>query len=393
MKILRVISSANPAYGGPIEALKQTTKVLSRLGHSTEVVTLDDPNKKWVNEGDLKIHALGPSSHFYNYSPKLIPWLKQNCENYDIIVQHGLWNYTSFATWYALRSRSKPYYVYTHGMLDPWFRREYPIKSIAKQIVWWMADGLLLRDARAVLFTSDDERLLARNAFWPYRIREVVASYGTADVVGDQRFQIEAFKCLVPELCGRRYLLFLGRIHIKKGCDLLINAFAPLASLYPDLDIVMAGPDQVGWRSELEKLSWEMGVSHRIHWPGMLQNDVKWGAMRGCEAFVLPSHQENFGIGVAEALACGKPVLITDKVNIWREIEAAGAGLVSEDNQNGVSQLLRQFLAMPQEGAAQMGEIARRMFLDNYEINKVAEKLLVTLASLETSAIQSPEGG
>lgn len=374
-----MIASANPAHGGPIEALKQTTKVLSTLGHVTEAVTLDDPADPWVKDSNFVNHALGPRTRIYGFSRRLIPWLKKNAGTYDVVIQHGLWNYTSFATWSALKSISKPYYVYTHGMLDPWFRQSYPIKHIAKQIVWWLADGCLIRDARAVLFTTEEERLLARNAFWPYHPREVVVSYGTADVPSDPDKQTAAFRQLLPQSGGRRYLLFLSRIHPKKGCDLLIRAFASVASTYPDLDLVVAGPDQLGMGAELKNIARQESIAHRIYWLGMLQGDVKWGAFRGCEAFVLPSHQENFGIVVAEAMACGRPVLITNKVNIWREVQAANAGLVSDDNQSEVTDLLRRFLAMPPQHIAGMANAARQLFLNRFEIEGVAKNLLAIL--------------
>jgi glycosyltransferase involved in cell wall biosynthesis len=386
MRILRIIASANPAYGGPIEALKQTTSVLSMRGHVTEVVTLDEPKEPWVKNRNLIIHAIGPSTRVYNFCPRLVPWLKHNCNRFDIIIQHGLWNYTSFATWYALRSISKAYYVYPHGMLDPWFRRQYPLKHVAKQFIWWIADGLLLRDARAVFFTSQEERLSAHNGFWPYHLREIVATYGTADAAGDPGKQLKAFKQFLPKLYDHRYLLFLGRVHKKKGCDLLIRAFASLASKYPDLDLVIAGPDQVGLQAELERIAHHAGIPGRIHWPGMLQGDLKWGAFRGCEAFVLPSHQENFGMAVAEALSCGRPVLLTNKVNIWREVERAGAGLVSNDDYQGVYELLCSFLEMPKGQSIHMGTAARRLFLSSFEITKVADDLLATISAIESDA-------
>jgi glycosyltransferase involved in cell wall biosynthesis len=388
VKILRVIASTNPALGGPIEAIRQTTKALLALGHVTELVTVDDPNESWIKCDNLFIHALGPCTQIYSYCSRLTPWLKSNGNKYDIIIQHGLWNYTSFATWNALRSLSKPYYVYTHGMLDPWFREAYPIKHIAKQLLWWLADGRLLRDARAVFFTTEEECRLARNAFWPYSLREVVARYGTADVPDEGDKQLEMFRRFVPELRDRRYLLFLSRIHPKKGCDLLIRAFISVAAKYPGLDLVIAGPDQVGLRAELEQIADQEGIARRIHWPGMLKDDLKWGAFRGCEALVLPSHQENFGIVVAEALACSKPVLITNKVNICREVEAAGAGLVSEDNQVGISALLDGFLEMPQQKIATMGAAARRLFVERFEIKKVVDDLLATLGATKLEIIR-----
>jgi glycosyltransferase involved in cell wall biosynthesis len=107
----------------------------------------------------------------------------------------------------------------------------------------------------------------------------------------------------------------------------------------------------------------------------MLTGDAKWGAFRAAEAFVLPSHQENFGIVVAEALACGKPVLITNKVNIWHEVEAAGAGLVADDDTPGIASLLRRFLCMSEADRAKMGEAARRCFERNFDVRAAALSL------------------
>ena len=118
-----------------------------------------------------------------------------------------------------------------------------------------------------------------------------------------------------------------------------------------------------------------------VHALDMLEGDAKWGAFHACEAFLLPSHQENFGIAVVEALACGKPVLISDQVNIWREIEADGAALVAPDTLDGTQSLLRRWLALPDAARAAMGQAARRCFETRFEIGRAAERLLGKLKS------------
>jgi glycosyltransferase involved in cell wall biosynthesis len=173
-----------------------------------------------------------------------------------------------------------------------------------------------------------------------------------------------------------RYILYLSRIHPKKGCDLLVDAFASVADANPDLFLIVAGPDQTGWVKTLQDQASHLGVADRILWPGILQGDAKWGAYYGCEAFILPSHQENFGIVVAEALACGKPVLITDKVNIWREISAAKAGLVAPDTSEGVKQLLQQWLSLSPEERAAMGDAARRCFEERFDFAATSKSIL-----------------
>jgi len=191
-----------------------------------------------------------------------------------------------------------------------------------------------------------------------------------------------AFFAKVPEARSRRLILFLGRIHQKKGVDLLLQAFARHASEFPDFDLVIAGPDQVGLQAQLTNLAAELGIAARVHWPGMLSGDAKWGAFRSAEFFALPSHQENFGIVVAEAMALSRPVLITDKVNIWREIEADEAGLVVNDDVEAIAAGLRRMcsLSAPQRDA--IGRKARQCFLDRYDLEENAMRLLGLLARL-----------
>jgi glycosyltransferase involved in cell wall biosynthesis len=386
MKILRIIGSVNPNYGGPIEGLIRSSEVLSGLGHVTEVASLDNADSPFLENFPLALHAFGGQLKYYGYAPGMIKWLRENATRFDMVIQHGLWNYTAFATWSALRNSKTPYFVFTHGMLDPWFRETYPFKHLVKQICWWFSEGRLLRDARAVLFTSEEERLLARREFWPWVARESVVGYGTADVTGDKDGQIAAFRTSLPALGERSFLLFLSRIDPKKGCDILIRAFVDIASLYPDLDLVMAGPDQHGWQRDLENIVRSAGIADRVHWTGMVKGDVKWGAYRAAEAFVLPSHSENFGIVVAEALACSVPVLITTKVNIWHEVETGGGGLVSRNDVEDFSRILREFLAMSDDEKRQLRARSRAVFTSHFEINSETEKLMNSLARLTMCA-------
>jgi glycosyltransferase involved in cell wall biosynthesis len=171
----------------------------------------------------------------------------------------------------------------------------------------------------------------------PYAAREFVVGYGARDIEGDPGAQKAAFLATVPEVRDRKIILFLSRIHPKKGVDLLIQAFARHATTHLEFDLLIAGPDQTGWKSELQELAKKLGVADRIFWPGMLSGDAKWGAFRAAEFFALPSQRENFGIVVAEAMALSRPLLIPNKVNIWREIEADGAGLVVDDDVEAIA--------------------------------------------------------
>ena len=206
----------------------------------------------------------------------------------------------------------------------------------------------------------------------------VVVPYGIFDPEVDQvdpRSQIESLYHRIPQLRERRFLLFLGRIHEKKGCDLLLKAFAKLAASAPDVDLVMAGPDQMGMQAELVSLAGQLGIGARVHWPGMIGGEIKWGALRACDALVLPSHQENFGISVVEALAVGRPVLISNQVNIWRQIEEYGVGLVEDDTLKGTENLLQRWFKLAQADRDAIARRARPCFLERFNMNSAAQAI------------------
>jgi glycosyltransferase involved in cell wall biosynthesis len=398
MKVLHVISSVDPRGGGPIEGVFSSSAVWFRHGHERHILSLDPPHAPWVAKSPVKTFAVGFEGKLYRllrrvvpwlrygYTPVLRRWLRVNARHYDAVIVNGLWNYASYGSWRALHKMDTPYFVFTHGMLDPWFNKAYPTKTLFKTIFWKLFEHKVLRDARGVMFTCEEERKLAPQSFSPYRARERVVGYGARDIEGDPEAQRAAFAALVPGINGRKFMLFLSRIHPKKGLDLLIEAFSRHAPKFPELDLVIAGPDQIGWKSDLEKLASKRGIAARIHWPGMLSGDAKWGAFRSAEFFVLPSHQENFGIVVAEAMALSKPVLITDKVNIWREIEADDAGLVVHDDLEAIADGLARMCSLAPSQRDAIGRSARACFLNRYDLEKNAMRLLELLESLSTAS-------
>ncbi len=376
IRYLHVIHSIDPRAGGTREGVKQLTAVASKLGHAAELLITERPDPAWVAEYSCPVHYAGPSYLKYGYAPRMVGWLKNNAHRFDAVVVNGLWQYPGLATWRALRGTATPYFVFTHGMLDPWFNREYPLKRVKKLLYWPWAEYRVLRDARAVLFTSEEEKRLARQSFGPYRANERVVSFGVPEPLADSVAQREAFLQAFPQLRGRRFVLFLGRIHPKKGCDLLIEALAAVRSMDPSLLLVMAGPDQVGMQASLSQLAERLGITAAVIWAGMLRGDVKTGALRAAEAFVLPSHQENFGLAVAESLACGTPVLISNKVNIWREVVEDGAGLAADDTLQGTIELLRRWIRLGPDARQLMARKAIDTFAARFHVESAAQSLI-----------------
>ncbi|HEY0796069.1 MAG TPA: glycosyltransferase [Acidisarcina sp.] len=375
MKILQVVASTSPSAGGPIEGVLQTSRWSTAAGNSVELLTLDDPAAPEIATCALRVNAVGPVSSTFGYTKSLLRWLRQNAASYDVVVVNGLWQYLTYAVWKALKTTGTPYVVFPHGMLDPYFKQASPIKHLKKAIYWSLIERKVLQDAAAVAFTCEEERALARQTFPGFSVREAVVGYGTSMPEVDLAGAGKAFLDAYPRLTGKRLVLFISRIHPKKGCDLLLKAFAARLAADPAWYLVMAGPDQVGWQAELAKLSTTLGIEDRVVWTGMLRDTLKWGAFATAEVFALPSHQENFGIAVVEALACGLPVLISHKVNIWQEIMACGAGLCAADTVEGASSMLNEWSEINASQRETMRAAAQLCFERHFEARATSAAL------------------
>ena len=377
----------DPQRGGPCQGIRNLATQMSKAGNTIEVVCLDDPHSDYLAKETLRVHALARGRGSWNYHPQLLSWLKGNLPRFDVIILNGLWQYPGYALFrVAGHTGMPPYFIFPHGMLDPWFQNapERHLKAARNWLYWKLIEQRVIRNASALLFTCTEEMRLAQKTFHPFRPkREINVGYGVArppDCHGNMRM---AFGVSCPELGERPYLLFLSRIHPKKGIDLLLKAYGSLCrsrggSSLPK--IVIAGPGmETSYGQNMQKLGDELCPANSIFWPGMLTGDAKWGALYHCEASLLPSHQENFGITVVETLACGRPVLISDQVNIWREIREAGAALVQKDSVAGTTQLLAEWFNLPAEARGHMAARAKTCFQRSFSIESAARSLLAAI--------------
>jgi glycosyltransferase involved in cell wall biosynthesis len=254
-------------------------------------------------------------------------------------------------------------------MLDPWFNQADRLKYFRKLFFWSTLEQRAVAKARAILFTCEEERLLAGKSFKPYSPRaEAVAGLGIAIPAGlGEGPQPISFK--FPVLEGRRYILFLGRIDPKKGCELLIQAFSEVPN---DCTLVIAGPDSCGLSPRLRELASALGISDRVVFTGPLYGPDKWSALRNAELFVLPSFQEAFPVACLEALSVGLPILTTRGVNIWREIEEGGASIVTEATLAGIRSGLERWFCLPAPLRNEMASNAKFLFDSKYEVSRAA---------------------
>ncbi len=370
LEILHVIRSLNLEGGGPSESVRMFALAHQKLGWNVEIVTLDSPDDGPSKDGyrssfPCPVHPCGPAVGKYGYSHQLQPWLLANRSRFDGVIVNGVWQYHSLAARRAFAGRV-PYAIFSHGMLDPYFKKRFPLKHLKKLVYWTLEESRNLNQAHAVCVTSQEEFHTVAEGFPFRRFRRLLVPYGSAGPEGDPAANREAFLADWPHLADKRFLLFLGRIHPKKGCDLLMDALARSAE--PDLHLVMAGPDEVGWTAELKARADALGIGDRITWTGMLRGAQKWGALYAASAFILPSHQENFGIAVADALACGLIPLISDKVNIAPEVAADQAAFVDTDTVEGTSRLIERFQRMTSSEREAMQAAARACYVRRYSL-------------------------
>jgi len=390
MNLLQVVGSMNPHGGGPCQGIRNMSpRLFEQGGAKVEVVCLDAPNSDYLSQESLCIHALGQGRQSWNYHPALRPWLKANLSRFDVIILNGLWQYPCYVLSKLTQApKTPPYFLFPHGMLDPWFQNapERRLKALRNWFYWKLIEQYVIRNAEAVLFTSDEEMRLACDTFRPYQPkRQINVGYGTSEPPEYHKGMAEAFAQKCPGMAGKPYFLFLGRIHPKKGVHFLIEAYSASCrskASSPPPNLVIAGPGlETPYGRKMQELASKICPPNSIFWPGMLSGDAKWGAFYNCEASVLPSNQENFGIAVVETLACGRPVLISNQVNIWREIKESGAALVEDNSVAGTTQLFLDWNSFSPETKLNMAAHAKPCFQRYFSIESTTRNLLAAIAS------------
>jgi glycosyltransferase involved in cell wall biosynthesis len=380
MRILHIVGTMDPAAGGLTEAIRMLVH-LSPPDIQNEIATTDAPGVNFLRSLPVPAHGLGNFPAFS--APALLPWLHANRDRFDGAIAHGLWSSVTHATRKAFHGK-KPYVVFPHGMLDPYFKRASLAKHLKKIPFYYLNEYWNLRFASRVLFTTPAERDLATQSFAFHHWDPAVLPLGTEPSPSNKAALLAAFHAACPEAQGRRFVLYLGRIHPKKGADMLLDAFAKISPTNPHLHLVMAGPDPDNWGAQIRS-NLLPDTAARIHWPGMLRGDAKWGAFAACEAFILPSHQENFGIAVVEALASARPALITHPVNISPKIAATNAGLIAADTPQGIHDLLKQWLALTPTQRETMSTNALHLFQTQYDMRQNAAAILNIFRDIATT--------
>ncbi len=375
--IIHVIHSIDPEHGGTTEAVR----LLAQMPDSVRstVLSSDDPKTGWGREWSCPVRLLGPARTKLGWTPNWKAGLRDLLVPGAVVVIHGLWQYHALAAAMAARAANVPVLVFPHGMLDPWALRQ---SRWLKWAVWWAFYRKVFKQAACVCFTTEDERRLAAPRLGKISGGQVIVPLGveeppdTLDVLKTESDRAQ------PALAGRRIFLFLGRLHPKKGCDMLLQAFA----LWQETDdpgrtvhLRFVGPPYTThFKGELERQCSALGlkIGADVSFAGGVAGRGKWRELAAAEVLVLPSHQENFGIVVAEALACAVPVLLSDKVNTASFVAEYHAGLVAEDTVAGTLQLLQGWSRKSADEKIATRQQARQLYVSKFAIQTALRHFL-----------------
>lgn len=398
MKILHIIPSYYPAfkYGGPIESVYLLNKALAKRGIEVTVLTTnaglenrkDILINKWVELEGIQIKYL-PYYFYehYTFSPQLFFDVVNNISKYDLVHITAFWNFPVLSGSIGSALNKKPYIISPRGVL---YDAAINIKSKwIKKLYFSLIGRHYLNAANGIHFTTRHE-LEGIADFIKINTKSFVVPNGLDLSRFTNLPEKGLFKNKYPALKDRKYILFLGRINRQKGLDILSKAFSNLANAFKDLFLVIAGPDESGYKKELEKQFIDYKLSQRVIFPGMLTRD-KLSAYIDAEAFVLPSYFENFGMSVVEAMACGVPVVISDKVGICREVQASNSGIVTETNAVSLYKGIKNLLDNPNL-CNEIRTNARRLVEEKYNIEVIADLMINAYNEIinhETSNISS----
>ena len=361
MHICHLIDQLRFVMGGPVRAVIDLSEAFQRRGHDVSVLSFDnhDAPDDWATPETinpvrptavtLPAPAMGPL-----LSPSQLRALEPTIRRADVLHLHGVWMPTAMQIAGRAHKLGTPYVISVRGMLDEWSMQQ---KALKKRVYLALGGAKLLRRAASIHTTAEGE-LDQASRYFPRAIGRVIPNFMDLAPYRDlppASVAAEAFPGLRTDAVK---LLFLSRIHVKKGAELLVDAVAALAedASTPPFHVFVAGTGEAPYVESIRKRIADRGVGERLTLLGHVNGDVKLSLYSACDLFVLPTSQENFGFVFFESLAAGTPVLTTRAVDTWREIEASGGGHIIDRDLGQLIAALRDLLprrdAFAGEGAA-----------------------------------------
>jgi len=378
VRILHVLPYYLPAteWGGIIQAVAFEARGCRQAGAQVEVFATNargapglpspSPGRAEVDGTPVRyFERSGPSRYFY--SSGLFASLLSEVQDHDVVHLHGTWTFPNLAGAIACAHRRVPYVITPHGALDPWALDD---KRNKKRAYMALVERHVFRHAALIRFTAEKERAVAPPAFWE---RSVVVP----NAVPFEEFA--AIKRRPQEQSPE--VLILGRIHPMKGFEVLVPAMRQVLAAHPRARLVVVGPDEGGYRAEVARQADAAGISQAIRFVGAVDARGRAAALASAALLVAPSRRENFGMAIAEAMAAGLPVVVSEHVNIHPDITQAGAGLAVPLQPSALAGAIGHLLDSPTKAAC-MGESGRRLVRERYSPEAVGQAMLAAYRSV-----------
>ena len=356
---LNVVSHLDPRYGGLSAVVPQLGSLIARTGKfSVGLAAFCAPDELYAPAGKALDISYWPTSRSqWLRSPALRTRFRAEIARADGVHIHGLWEQSTAIAGHTARALRKPYILSAHGMLERWALSNRRVKKLLYSVLFERANvnGASCLHALTHAEAADYRRFGAK--------RPIAVIPNGVHI--PETLSPDAFLSHYPALRQKRILLFLGRLHFKKGLDILIESWASVAKQYPDAQLVLAGPDFEGTRAPLEQRVQQLGLQGSITFPGMLRNELKWSALAAAEAFVLPSYSEGLSVSVLEAMGTGLPVIVSEQCNL-PEVKQLEAGWIVQSNIPALTYTLHEFLSNSPGDNRTIGSRGRHFVADRY---------------------------
>lgn len=363
------------AYGGPPRSALGLAQGLQAAGHHVAVLAshgngpenLSLPSDQWISYEGIPVNYLSRRGRgLYFYTPGLARVLTSCLPDFDMAIIRSHWTYFNWRATSILQKAGKPYLESVLGSFDDWAMRRHMLR---KRIYWYLVERSCFTGAAGFIALTQDEI----GHFRKMGLHQPVAVVPNGVDLDELSRPGPPAESLFPALAGRRYILFLGRLHMKKAVEKLIQAFSLLKPAYPDTKLVIAGSGDKPYMDSLRSQASQLGLEQEILFTGFVEGEVRRALFHSAYAFSLPSFCEGMPMGALEALACGVPVVVTPQCNL-NEVQAEGAGLVADNEPSELSSALDELLRDPQV-RDEMSTRARSLAWRCYSWKSSAEKL------------------
>lgn len=377
MRVLHILPSLTSSSGGPVQVVTQLCQELKKEGIEVAIAT--------TGTGEHKNQIISntlPTYYFvrrftpflpkeFAFSPALRNWLSKHIIEFDLLHIHYLFTYPSTIAAHYASKHKIPYILRPAGMLSPRCLKKSVFK---KQLYTLFFEKRNLKNAAAIHFTSEEEMNTARNLKLNNQCA-LVPNGLNLEKFKNMEFLKGVFRKQHPQVNGKKIILFLSRIHPIKGLDLLIPALKILSQKRSDFVFVLAGSGPKNYERRVKRALASSGLTGLTIFTGFLEDEMKFALLADADVFVLPSYHESFGMAVAEAMAAGLAVIISNKVNIYKLIEDYKAGIVTELNRQEIASMLDRLLSN-ERLRLEMGANGRRLVEDNFDVKKTAKQML-----------------